>query len=110
VGGASSSWDANGRGWQHSHIQAVAALRSWLALPSAEILLFGQPHVCKAFLGHAIETNNVHDDNQRKQKVACHSIPCTKTLTGDAGKTVVVPTMDCLFRRAAELARTDVVV
>ena len=90
----------------HAHAQAVAAVRSWLALPTAEIILFGQAQVCKVFMEHVVGDNNGMGRNQHKQRVSCHSIPCTKPLTD----TLAVPTMDCLFRRAAELARTDIVV
>eukprot|EP00039_Didymoeca_costata_P025103 m.12344 g.12344 ORF g.12344 m.12344 type:complete len:666 (+) comp4637_c0_seq2:382-2379(+) len=84
--------------WPYSHVQAVLAVKSWLALTNTEVLLFGDEPVCKEFMAQVTAYNDT--------RVSCHAIPCKRFVAGSNA----IPTVDCLFESARKRAKHDLLM
>eukprot|EP00040_Diaphanoeca_grandis_P029278 m.171171 g.171171 ORF g.171171 m.171171 type:complete len:665 (-) comp31638_c0_seq1:271-2265(-) len=75
----------------------VVAVRSWLALNISKVILFGTGSTCKAFM-------TVEETFRSDTRVVCVEPPClADASTGAEG----VPRMDCIFKQARKIARSD---
>jgi len=75
------------------------ALLSWMALPSVDLILFGNAEACRYV--HNVVVPMVQPEQRRRQlRVVCTPPPCVHP-------TYHVPMYDCIFAAVKEAARTE---